>query len=224
MTERKPSIRNTDFIRRTTAASAITAEFLQESDRGCILIGGAMLDELMRAMLQAYFIEEKKVVARLLDGGDAPLGTFSSRIALCRALGLIPEELHHDLEIVRKIRNDAAHFEWSREDAFDISFTNKAVRSRMLCLRCVHSGAWEAGLSPRQIFVALVAGVCARFSELSLAGLFVRENMDQEVGKGFGTTTARRMLVELGSREFRPVVSRTIHELHGVYLEPPPTA
>lgn len=222
MPDQNSPVQNFDFIQRTLAASEITKQFLHESDRGSILIGGAMLDEIMRAMLQAYFRGDKQVVGRLLDGGSAPLGTFSSRIALCRALNIIPQELYHDLDLVRKLRNEAAHFEWSRKDGFDISFENEAVQSRMRAFQCVHLGAWDGGLTPRQVFVAFIHGVSVRFSELSLAGLFIRENLDHEIGDDFGVNVARKMLAELGARAFRPVVSRSIHSIYGVYLEPPP--
>lgn len=40
---------------------------------------------------------------------NAPLATFSSRITACCALALITEVEHHDLNQLRRIRNDFAH-------------------------------------------------------------------------------------------------------------------
>ena len=47
--------------------------------------------------------------ANLIDGANAPLGTFSSRISLCHVLGLVTDIEHHDLNILRRVRNDFAH-------------------------------------------------------------------------------------------------------------------
>lgn len=45
----------------------------------------------------------------LLEGFNAPLGTFAARIKLCYALGLLTDAQFKDLELVRKIRNEFAH-------------------------------------------------------------------------------------------------------------------
>jgi len=80
-----------------------------ESDRGCALVAGEALNELLGSMLERLFVEGK-AGRELLDGGNAPLGTFSSRIKACFALGLTTSDEHHDLDAIRKVRNSAAHF------------------------------------------------------------------------------------------------------------------
>jgi DNA-binding MltR family transcriptional regulator len=52
---------------------------------------------------------------QLLEGFNAPLGTFSARIKASLALGLITKEQYADLEHLRKIRNEFAHH-WRRID------------------------------------------------------------------------------------------------------------
>ena len=51
------------------------------------------------------------VANKLVCGGNAPLGTFSARIAACLALGLITSSEKQDLNIIRGIRNEFAHRE-----------------------------------------------------------------------------------------------------------------
>ena len=80
----------------------------KESDRGAVLISTGYLEEQLKQTLLAYFIEEKSVVS-LVEGGNAPLGTFSARITSCYALGLINEDELHDLNQIRRIRNEFAH-------------------------------------------------------------------------------------------------------------------
>ena len=42
-------------------------------------------------------------------GSFAPLGTFSTKISIAFFIGLIPEDIYNDLNIIRKIRNEFAH-------------------------------------------------------------------------------------------------------------------
>lgn len=84
-------------------------ELLQtESDRGKVLISCGFLEEQLKQVLLAFMIDDQ-VADSLLEGANAPLGTFSSRIASTYSLGLISEDEHHDLNHIRRIRNDFAH-------------------------------------------------------------------------------------------------------------------
>jgi|CZKU01.1.fsa_nt_gi DNA-binding MltR family transcriptional regulator len=98
-----------------------------ESDRGCVLVAAAMLDEQLGELFQIVL---RDGTAEHLLKQDAALGSFSRRIDMAHALGLIDEEFHHDLHIVRKIRNDAAHFErrLGHETGFDSQPTSQRVR------------------------------------------------------------------------------------------------
>ncbi|MGQ0688652.1 MAG: MltR family transcriptional regulator [Limnobacter sp.] len=85
-------------------------EFQKESDRGAALVGAALLDSRLERILRSHFIQGKHA-NELLDGANAPLGTFSSRIKCCFSLGLITAHERQELEIVRSIRNLFAHQE-----------------------------------------------------------------------------------------------------------------
>ena len=80
----------------------------KESDRGKVLISTGFLEEQLKDVLLAYLLD-KPQAADLVTGSYAPLGTFSARIAACYLLGLISEVEHHDLTLLRRIRNDFAH-------------------------------------------------------------------------------------------------------------------
>ena len=60
-------------------------ELKRETDRGLPLVGAALIDEKLLETLQAFFVEGKSS-NKLLTEGNAPLGTFSSRIEACYAL------------------------------------------------------------------------------------------------------------------------------------------
>lgn len=80
----------------------------EESDRGSVLISTGFIEQQLRDTLVAFMLDVP-ATATLLDGGNAPLGTFSSRISACYSLGLISGEEHHDLNQLRRIRNAFAH-------------------------------------------------------------------------------------------------------------------
>jgi hypothetical protein len=88
--------------------ASFTSELQRESDRGLALVAAALLDEKLAETLSAFFCEMYKA-ARLLSDGNAPLASFSSRIQICYALGLIDDFEHSEIELIRKVRNEFAH-------------------------------------------------------------------------------------------------------------------
>lgn len=90
--------------------SEFLAEFQKESDRGAALVGAALLDARLERILRAHFVEGKSA-KELLEGGNAPLASFSARIKCCHALGLITSHEKNDIDLIRAIRNEFAHQE-----------------------------------------------------------------------------------------------------------------
>lgn len=88
--------------------SKFLKEFQAETDRGAALVGVALLDEQLLELLKSYLLK-KKQSKELLEGGTAPLGTFSARIKASYCLGLITDLEHKELQIIRKVRNEFAH-------------------------------------------------------------------------------------------------------------------
>lgn len=84
----------------------------QESDRGCVIFGAALLEDKLELLLRSYCRQDpqiiKQVVAPLFQG-YAPLSTFSAKIQVSFALGLIPERVFKSLNLLRKLRNQFAH-------------------------------------------------------------------------------------------------------------------
>lgn len=79
-----------------------------ESPRGAVLVSCSYLEEQLRAVIVAFLVpgSEKNV---LLEGFNAPLGSFSARIKAAHCLGLISDIERDDLDTLRKIRNEFAH-------------------------------------------------------------------------------------------------------------------
>jgi hypothetical protein len=80
----------------------------KESPRGKVLISTGFVEEQLKRVILAFMLDES-TSRELFEGGNAPLGTLSSRISAAYALGLITHDEWHDLHLIRRIRNDFAH-------------------------------------------------------------------------------------------------------------------
>ena len=102
-------------------------ELNRESPRGMVLMAAGFLEEQLRKILLAFMMDEEPA-RQLVEGYSAPLGTFSARIGSCFALGLVSPDEHHDLTVIRRIRNDFAH-------RIVVSFDDPSIRDRCATLR-----------------------------------------------------------------------------------------
>lgn len=84
-----------------------------ESDRGLALVTADYLSNLLEALLRQVFVDGRsKGMKDILSGLFAevgPLGTFATRTRLAFLMGLIGTDTYHALEVIRDLRNDAAH-------------------------------------------------------------------------------------------------------------------
>ncbi|GAB3754715.1 hypothetical protein [Spirosoma pomorum] len=112
------------------------AEFLplldklnEETPRGKILLGCSYIDELLKKTIEAFLIKSIET-NELLNGFAAPIGTFSSRIKLSYALGLISEAEKKEILTLKAIRNLFAH-------NFKVTFEDPKVKK--LCNALTYS-------------------------------------------------------------------------------------
>ena len=80
----------------------------EESPRGTVLISCGFLEQQLTEILLAFMVADA-AVGEFIEGGNAPLGTLSSRISAAYFLGLVTKDEYHDLTLMRRIRNDFAH-------------------------------------------------------------------------------------------------------------------
>lgn len=83
-----------------------------ESDRGCVLVGAAFLDEALEMLLRSKMLRDESTVKRSVDWlflGLGPLKSFWSKIQLCRSLGMLEDWEYQDLDRIRQLRNLYAH-------------------------------------------------------------------------------------------------------------------
>jgi DNA-binding MltR family transcriptional regulator len=85
---------------------------LQENDRTCAIVSVSFLDTLLTKLLRCAFppatSQREKIVNELL-AALGPLATFAARIKMVFLLNLIDEVDYHNLNVLRKIRNEFAH-------------------------------------------------------------------------------------------------------------------
>jgi hypothetical protein len=104
-------------------AIAFRPQLTTESDRGCALLASAYLDDLLAQLLVAHLVDSPTTSTRVV-GQSGPLGAFSARIDMAFLLGLIGRGAHHDLHMIRKIRNLFAH------RPFSLAFSSPPVADR----------------------------------------------------------------------------------------------
>lgn len=110
-----------------------------ESDRGSVLLVASSLDEtlqhLHRVQMKSVSSPSREFLDRLF-ATHAPLSTFAARIQLGYGYGLVEREDFLDLELLRKLRNDAAH------SPAEFSFESSETRTRVFALKApkrIHS-------------------------------------------------------------------------------------
>jgi mannitol operon repressor len=130
--------------------SSFLREFQGETDRGAALVGAAVIDHRLRETIRAFMVSDA-AASVLLDGGSAPLGSFSSRINTAFALGLLSEHEHRECHTIRRVRNEFAH------QRHGLAFTEQKVSDLCHNLESDLPGGKEGFKGrPRHIFINAV--------------------------------------------------------------------
>ena len=84
-------------------------ELRSESDRGATILTAVWLEELLERKLKKCFSEGNSDARRRLYDLNGTFSSFSSKIYAAYCLGWIDSTLFHDIDLVRRIRNEFAH-------------------------------------------------------------------------------------------------------------------
>ena len=109
MKKRKPP---TSESERDARVGDFFAALGLESDRGVVMLGGAILDELFDALLRSKMLADEDVLKRAVQNLLSiygPLGSFFAKIQMAYAIGCIKRQTFDDLSIIRDLRNHFAH-------------------------------------------------------------------------------------------------------------------
>lgn len=119
------------------------SEFQRESDRAAAVLAGSYLDSVLESLLRKSFIENFIQINKLFRG-TGPLNSFSSKIMLTEAFGLISKDEASDLNKIRYIRNEFAH------RAHGLSFTDQSIKDRCDSFICVKNKFEELPIVDRE--------------------------------------------------------------------------
>ncbi len=79
--------------------------------QAAVIVGATYVEQRLEALLRVVFADIKLGESLLEDART--LGSFSAKIDLAKAIGLVDSETASRLHCVRKVRNDAAHSDHS---------------------------------------------------------------------------------------------------------------
>lgn len=124
MAEQSDFEMNDDLLNEMGGLNRLNESLADLDERGLVLSLAAFAEDSLGDLLRA-FMRSNEASIELLNGFNAPLGTFSARSKAALALGLITDDQFKDIEHLRKIRNAFSHT-WK-----PISFATQSVRDRI---------------------------------------------------------------------------------------------
>jgi len=112
------------------AARKVADELRKESDRGCVILAFAWMDDALTNNLQRYLLPPTNSASKSdeLLGVGRPLGDASVKIDLAYRLGLLQPHTRQSLHLFRRLRNDFAHL------STELSFETPSVRERVIAI------------------------------------------------------------------------------------------
>jgi DNA-binding MltR family transcriptional regulator len=89
----------------------VLADLHNESDRGAIILVATSLEDALEAALMERMaaLQTDSEAKTKIFGADGTLSTYSDKILLAYALGIIDKKTRKDIDAIRHIRNACAH-------------------------------------------------------------------------------------------------------------------
>lgn len=84
----------------------IQREFYGDSDRSCGILHASWTELAIESAIKAILGPNGSIGLFEYEG---PLGSFAAKIKVGKALGLYGTKTHHDLQLIRTVRNEFAH-------------------------------------------------------------------------------------------------------------------
>lgn len=136
-----------DLLEDEAAQKHLTKLLQTETDRGCALVGGAMLDEALGQLLEACMVAGK------------PPQNFGARLTLATSFGFITEDERVDIGDVKDIRNGAAHALGTADEPWE--FKSEENKERCYRLRAFNF----PGMAARPRFVGAIVGLAVTLQQ-----------------------------------------------------------
>ncbi len=180
--------------------NAFSGPFRAETDRACAVLGAALLD----ARLEILYKRRMRRFQEDLLSNNGALGTFSARIRVARALAWISDDAYHDLDLIRKIRNEFAH-------NFDhaLSFQDQSIasmcRELLVAKVLIEANEFAASRPHRNLSARLILAMGEPFraprQRFEIAVEMLAQHLDQLPGESdeYNGPNLREDLWALGS-------------------------
>lgn len=110
------------------APAAYVKSIWNENDRGVIILNGSAMESQLEARIREQMPHLNGEERAYLFDFNGPIGTFSSKIRIANALGIINRQFFKKIDLVREMRNTCAH------TVNPISFLTKEIYDATVCL------------------------------------------------------------------------------------------
>ena len=97
-----------EFEAELNRTNRVLHEFFKECDRAAAVLVAAEMDRVVLKLVESFLLPACDSSSPFLER-NGPLEAFAIRVELLYRIGLIPPVMHHDLQLIRKIRNKFAH-------------------------------------------------------------------------------------------------------------------
>lgn len=87
----------------------ISEALSDESDRSCVILVTSWADHFLQIKLAQEFAEGNSDARASLFSSNGAFATFSAKLDVAFCAGWIDRDVHHDLHLLRRMRNELAH-------------------------------------------------------------------------------------------------------------------
>jgi DNA-binding MltR family transcriptional regulator len=139
------------YQRMAATMQMVSTKLRGESERGCVVLAFAWMDEQLTSNLRKYLLPsaQKLDKADELLGVGRPIGDAATKIDLSFRLGLIQPHTHKSLHMFRRLRNDFAHL------ASNISLSDQSIHGRVVAIfdneDFMLNGLWQALIQDEEV-------------------------------------------------------------------------
>ena len=118
---------------------AFNSSLSEESDRARVIIVACWIEEFLKVRLMNDFSKGNAKARKALFSNNGPFATFSAKINAVFCAGWIDNDVHHDIQVIRNLRNSFAH------NYNSVSLDEEEFRKRIESLRVPHRQFYDWG-------------------------------------------------------------------------------
>jgi len=89
--------------------NAFNEALMEESDRARVVLVTAWIDHFLKVKIMNEFSKGNAKARKDLFSSNGPFATFSGKLNAAFCAGWIDADVYHDVQIIRKLRNEFAH-------------------------------------------------------------------------------------------------------------------